>query len=93
MSNASLRDHKTASEGHKPKRSNSGTQIARILFLFACLGFYLGMALWLVLEVRAFPSSNETAFAASHLRLERDCGPTRFNVSWKRFNDAMGGLQ
>ena len=42
MSNASLRDHEC---------TQNRTQIARILFLFACLGFYLGMALWLVLEV------------------------------------------
>ena len=38
--------------------------------------------------VTAFPGSNEVTFAASRLRLERDCDPTRFVVSRKRFEKA-----
>ena len=44
MSNASLRDHEC---------TQNRMRIARIIFLYACLGFYLGTALWLIPEINS----------------------------------------
>jgi hypothetical protein len=33
------------------ERENASLMIARMLFLYACLGFYLGMAVWILREV------------------------------------------
>ena len=40
-----------------------------------------------VTDIGAFPGLNGVTFAASRLWLERDCDPTRFIVSRKRFNN------
>ena len=40
-----------------------------------------------VTDIGAFPGLNGVTFAASRLRLERDCDPTRFIVSRKLFNN------